>query len=146
MSKNNKFYTGILIFELFAICVLCFGEAKKELSQDKVEPKYEVKSDIINFDYTKLAYPTDAVTVGIKTNEKALKERRPPRELTDEEKLQMFFDDCASGFLLYLEILMMGFCCWSLIAFFPCTSLLGLVLFRDIKELIKMRKKDKKVD
>ena len=60
LIENITKIIAILAILMFSICA--FGESKKEASQDTV--KYELKSDIINFDYTEMAYPVRDAKVG----------------------------------------------------------------------------------
>ena len=60
LIENITKIIAILAILMFSICA--FGESKKEASQDTA--KYELKSDIINFDYTEMAYPVRDAKVG----------------------------------------------------------------------------------
>ena len=52
----------ILIVAILFLSMNAFADNKKEASKDA--PKYELKSDIINFDYSEIGYPTTDVKVG----------------------------------------------------------------------------------
>ena len=88
MISEKKFWACMLFIYIIGTSVAIYGESKKSASQE--QPKYELKSDIINFDYTKLSYPSNSVSVGIETNE-TLKERKPGRQLTEDEFIRIKF-------------------------------------------------------
>ena len=68
MVSIRKFWTCIIIECMLAISFCVYAESKKEMSKDKVESKYELKSDIINFDYTEMAYPLGDTKIGSKVS------------------------------------------------------------------------------
>ena len=52
----------VALFLILLLSMGAFAESKKEASQDTA--KYELKSDIINFNYTEMAYPVRDAKVG----------------------------------------------------------------------------------
>ena len=98
MSKENKFWLCVFTICILGVSVCAYSESRKSASQDK--PVYELKSDIINFDYTKLSYPSNSVSVGIKTNE-TLKERKPGQPTGD-----IRFNDIIGGIKIFFVFLL----------------------------------------
>ena len=100
MISEKKFWACILVICIVGTSVAIYGESKKSASQE--QPKYELKSDIINFDYSKLSYPSNSVSVGIKTNE-TLKERKPGRQLTEDETIKIKIEELVGGVKILLK-------------------------------------------
>ena len=124
----KKFWTYIILgcFVMLSLCV--YGSSVKTAAPIKNFPqKYEVKSDILNFDYTKMAYPSQESVIGIKTNSgiKLPEKRKLPRQLTDEEIAQQQIDEVISGLktvmlfiFIFIETLGLTAMTPSLFAFF----------------------------
>lgn len=113
MSNMKKFWLCVLIMYIFGASVCTCFEYSELTPWGK--PKYEVKSDIINFDYTKLSYPSQSISVGISTDsDSSLKERKPGRELTRAEKIKMLAREFVGGIekLLVFFLMFVGCLAW----------------------------------
>lgn len=103
MISEKKFWACMLFIYIVGTSVAIYGESKKSASQEKPRyEKYELKSDIINFDYSKLSYPSNSVSVGIETNE-TLKERKPGRQLTEDEMIRIRIEELVGGVKILLK-------------------------------------------
>lgn len=100
MISEKKFWAFMLFIYMIGTSVAICGESKKSASQE--QPKYELKSDIINFDYSKLSYPSNSVSVGIETNE-VLKERKPGGQLTEDGLIRIRIDELVGGVKILLK-------------------------------------------
>lgn len=56
----------IAIIAILMLSLGAFANSKKEMSKDT--PKYEIESEILNFKYTKMAYPLKDDGLGFKVN------------------------------------------------------------------------------
>ena len=109
MSNNKKFWLCLYIPWVITVCAMGYGESKKGLSQDKVEPKYELKSDIINFDYTEMAYPFRDAKIG--TDITLVENNVPPKKIVRAEGISNTETMVNSIVLpLLLVIAMLGLC------------------------------------
>jgi hypothetical protein len=103
MISEKKFWACVLFIYIIGTSVAIYGESKKSASQE--QPKYELKSDIINFDYTKLSYPSSGISVGIETNE-TLKERKPGRQITEDEIIRIRIEELVGGGKILLKFIL----------------------------------------
>jgi hypothetical protein len=82
--------------------------------------KYEVKSDILNFDYMKLSYPASSTSLGIKKeNSVILKERKPGKKITDEDIIKINKQELVDGVTMIAKFILIGFCCFIVFALVP---------------------------
>lgn len=102
MISEKKFWACMLVIYIIGTSVAIYGESKKSASKE--QPKYELKSDIINFDYSKLSYPSNSVSVGIKTNE-TLKERKPGGQPTEDELIRIRLEELVGGGKILLKFI-----------------------------------------
>ncbi len=100
MISEKKFWVCMLAIYIIGTSVAIYGESKKSASKE--QPKYELKSDIINFDYSKLSYPSNSVSVGIETNE-TLKERKPGRQLNEDELIRIRIEELVGGVKMLIK-------------------------------------------
>ena len=134
MSKENKFWLCVFTICILGVSVCAYSESRKSASQDK--PVYELKSDIINFDYTKLSYPSNSVSVGIKTNE-TLKERKPGQPTGD-----IRFNDIIGGIKIFFVFLLTLVTMYGTFGFLPnCIVYYTLLLRR--KRIERKKEKEK---
>lgn len=134
MSKENKFWLCVFTICILGVSVCAYSESRKSASQDK--PVYELKSDIINFDYTKLSYPSNSVSVGIKTNE-TLKERKPGQP-TEGIRLS----DIIGGIKIFFVFLLTLVTMYGTFGFLPnCIVYYTLLLRR--KRIERKKEKEK---
>jgi hypothetical protein len=103
MISEKKFWACVLFIYIIGTSIAIYGESKKSASQE--QPKYELKSDIINFDYTKLSYPSSGISVGIETNE-TLKERKPGRQITEDEIIRIRIEELVGGGKILLKFIL----------------------------------------
>jgi hypothetical protein len=114
------------IAEWIAILVIIFlgvvgASAGTDKTNQQIVSKYEIKSEIINFDYTKIGYPFSDVKIG---GDFSVKDNITiPRKLaTNNVKVSnedIRFNSIVSGFLLVIEI------------FFLCVFIVLFMLFAD---------------
>ena len=100
MISEKKFWACMFVIYIIGTSVAIYGESKKSASKE--QPKYELKSDIINFDYSKLSYPSNSISVGIETNE-TLKERKPGGQLTEDELIRIRIEELVGGVKILLN-------------------------------------------
>lgn len=122
---------------LFLILLLSMGAFAET---PKVKP-YEVKSDIINFDYTQMAYPVGDASVGVKTVKAVPEKRKPAKPLTDKEKLTKFLGDVANGFLMFFVISIVCAANYGFFVVLPCVIVYITLM---IMQYVKNKKENKK--
>jgi hypothetical protein len=111
--------------------------ANSNKSTSKEQPKYEVKSDIINFDYGQLAYPFKGVGIGFKTDTSRVpKKIVPAREPKAEqvEPLTMVLDACK----LTINIIILVVFCFAVVIYLPAVLVEIFLIVR--KFIITLRK------
>jgi hypothetical protein len=81
---------------ILTVSVCVCADSRKAASQE--QPKYELKSDIINFDYSQLAYPSSKPEVGIKIDSTVVPKKLVPGK--PEEIQPVSLDDVLNGLLL----------------------------------------------
>lgn len=81
MVSIRKFWICIIIECILALSFCVYAESNKSISQEP--PKYELKSDIINFDYTEMAYPLQEAKVG--SDFSLVKKNLPPKKIVRGE-------------------------------------------------------------
>jgi hypothetical protein len=122
--NTNKFWSCLAIIIIIGVSTCVFADSNKEMSKDKVESKYELKSDIINFDYTEMAYPLGDTKIGSKVS--VLDKLPVPKKIIKgKEEVSNDYIELISmgyGFLLVLSIL--GVC----VAFTILTALFSFLL------------------
>lgn len=134
MISVKKFWACVLFMYIIGTFVAIYGESKKSASQE--QPKYELKSDIINFDYSKLSYPSNSVSVGIKTNE-TLKERKPGQPTGD-----IRLSDVIGGINIFFIFLLTLLTMYGTFGFLPnCIVYYTLLLRR--KRIERKKEKEK---
>jgi hypothetical protein len=111
-----RFSVLMWMIMMFSTCY-AFDWTSKEFSQENMFAGYNVKSDIINFDYSKLAYPVTESVIGIKDSTVTVKtpvKRAKPRPLTEEEKAELLKIKVENGFLMVFSFIMVfcGCICW----------------------------------
>lgn len=106
----------------------------------KVKP-YEVKSDIINFDYTQMAYPVGDASVGVKSTKVIPEKRKPVKDLTSKERLMHTLDEIADGIILFTVLIIACTANFGLFVVLPCIIVYISLMIRDY---VKNRNKKKK--
>ena len=92
-----------------------YAESNKLASKE--QPKYELKSDIINFDYSQLAYPSSKLEVGIKTDTARVPKKIVPGKPADN---QITLNDILDGLLIVLNIFLGVTALYAFFVFLPC--------------------------
>lgn len=111
--------------------------AESNKSASKEQPKYEVKSDIINFDYSQLAYPIKETGIGFKTDTSRVpKKIVPAREPKAEqvEPLTIVLDACK----LTINIVVLVIFCFAVVVYIPAILVEIFLIVR--KSIITHRK------
>jgi len=120
---------------ILTVSVCVCADSRKAASQE--QPKYEVKSDIINFDYGQLAYPFEEAVIGFKTDTSRVpKKIVPAREPKAEqvEPLTMVLDACK----LTINIIVLVVFCFAVVVYLPAVLVEIFLIVR--KGIIKRRK------
>ena len=127
----------ILACAIITLSLNTYAESKKEASQD-VTP-YEVKSDILNFDYSQMAYPTMKPVVGININGKtAIPGKRLPAPETELENV-FTIKDLLDGFVMFGCVLFIMSLAWFIVAVVPIYVVTTVLNIR--KAIIERREK-----
>ena len=129
----------MLFIYIIGTSVAIYGESKKSASQE--QPKYELKSDIINFDYSKLSYPSNGVSVGIETNE-TLKERKPGRQLTEDETIKIKIEELVGGVKILLKFVFVLILVYGTFGLLPSGIVYYYLRYRR-KRIDKRKEKEK---
>ena len=137
MISANKSISCLLLMFILTVSVCVCADSIKAASQE--QPKYELKSDIINFDYSQLAYPSSRLEVGIKTDTARVPKKLMPGKSEDKESSKV--DDVIEG-LRYTFFFFFG--AFSLCAFFVYAPYMIVELAALICRIIrKIRRKNK---
>jgi hypothetical protein len=139
MISEKKFWACMLLIYIIYTSVAIYGESKKSASQE--QPKYELKSDIINFDYSKLSYPSNSVSVGIETNE-VLKERKPGRQLTEDELIRIRIEELVGGVKILLKFVFVLILVYGTFGLLPSGIVFYYLQYRR-KRIDKRKEKEK---
>ena len=139
MISEKKFWACMLFIYIIGTSVAIYGESKKSASQE--QPKYELKSDIINFDYTKLSYPSNSVSVGIETNE-TLKERKPGRQLTEDEFIRIKLEELVGGVKILLKFVLILILVYGTFGLLPSVIVFFCLQYRR-KRIDRRKEKEK---
>jgi hypothetical protein len=139
MISEKKFWACMLFIYIIGTSVAIYGESKKSASQE--QPKYELKSDIINFDYSKLSYPSNGVSVGIETNE-TLKERKPGRQLTEDETIKIKIEELVGGVKILLKFVFVLILVYGTFGLLPSGIVYYYLRYRR-KRIDKRKEKEK---
>ena len=131
MISVKKFWACVLFICIIGTFVAIYGESKKSVSQE--QPKYELKSDILNFDYTKLSYPTNSVTIGVDTGNKTLKERKPGKEPTFKEKVCEFLSIFCDSVIHLFVFMCITSTCYGIFALVPSMVIYGVLHIREVR-------------
>ena len=84
-----KLFKSITISLMFLLSLGAYAFAGME----KLSPqKYEVKSEILNFNYEEMAYPTKGINIGVQSETYVPAVRKPGKQLTEEEIMAMKAD------------------------------------------------------
>ena len=135
MISANKFWTCVFMMYALAVSFCVYAESNKSASKE--QPKYEVKSDIINFDYSQLAYPSSKLEVGIKTDTARVSKKIVPGKVEERSPL----DDLLDGLLYTFQFYMGAATLLSWVVFLPYFLVEGVTfIYRKIR---KIRKKHK---
>ena len=92
-------------FALLLMLFLSFGASADNNNIELIDTaKYEIKSDLINFDYSKIGYPISNVSIG---GDFSLNNRiTPPRKLVPSENNKSYrdiqIDSLLGGFIMVL--------------------------------------------
>ena len=129
----------MLFIYIIGTSVAIYGKSKKSASQE--QPKYELKSDIINFDYSKLSYPSNGVSVGIETNE-TLKERKPGRQLTEDETIKIKIEELVGGVKILLKFVFVLILVYGTFGLLPSGIVYYYLRYRR-KRIDKRKEKEK---
>ena len=77
---------------------------------EKLSPqKYETKSEILNFNYEEMAYPTKGIKIGVQTESNVPAVRKPGKQLTEEEIMAMKADtvkNAAGTIIIFILIVL----------------------------------------
>ena len=106
----------IALFLILLLSMGAFAESKKEASQDTA--KYELKSDIINFDYTEMAYPLQEAKVG--SDFSLVKKNLPPKKIVRGEGPSQGLIIANSIGLPFLLVVSMIGCCFLILCMLVC--------------------------
>lgn len=135
MISANKSIACLLLMFILTVSVCVCADSRKAASQE--QPKYELKSDIINFDYSQLAYPSSKLEVGIKTDTAIVPKKIVPGKVEERSPL----DDLLDGLLYTFQFYMGAATLLSWVVFLPYFLVEGVTfIYRKIK---KIRKKHK---
>ena len=140
MISANKFWT--CVFLMYLLKAGCCVYANSNKSASKEQPKYELKSDIINFDYGQLAYQFKEVSIGFKTDTSRVpKKIVPAREPKAEqvEPLTTVLDACK----LTINIIILVVFCFAVVVYLPAILVEIFLIVR--KSIIKYRKRKKDI-
>ena len=135
MISANKSIACLLLMLILTVSVCVCADSRKAASQE--QPKYELKSDIINFDYSQLAYPSEEVGLGIKTDTARVPKKIVPGKVEERSAL----DNLLDGLLYTFQFYMGAAAILSWVVFMPYFLVEGVTfIYRKIK---KIRKKHK---
>lgn len=137
MISEKKFWECMLVIYIIGTSVAIYGESKKSASKE--QPKYELKSDIINFDYSKLSYPSNSISVGIETNE-TLKERKPGGQPTEDELIRIRIEELVGGVKILLKFVFILILVYGTFGLLPS----GIVYYYLRYRRKRIEKKEKK--
>ena len=139
MIGANKSIACLLLMFILTVSVCVCADSRKAASQE--QPKYELKSDIINFDYTQLAYPFDEAGIGIKTDTSRVPKKITARVQEAEyiSPLTVLFDACC----LAGKVIVLTSCCFAAVTYFPAILVKVFILIRG--SIIRYKKVKKKV-
>ena len=114
MISANKSIACLLLMFILTVSVCVCADSRKAASQE--QPKYELKSDIINFDYSQLAYPSSKLEVGFKTDTVRVPKKLVPAK---QEEVKVTVDDLLDGLLLVLNFFLGAASLYVFFVFFP---------------------------
>ena len=135
MISANKSIACLLLMFILTVSVCVCADSRKAASQE--QPKYELKSDIINFDYSQLAYPSEEVGLGFKTDTTRVPKKIVPGKVEERSAL----DNLLDGLLYTFQFYMGAAAILSWVVFMPYFLVEGVTfIYRKIK---KIRKKHK---
>ena len=139
MISVNKPLTCLLVMFILTASICVCAESSKSASQE--QPKYELKSDIINFDYGEMAYPFDKAGIGIKTDTSRVPKKITARVQEAEyiSPLTVLFDACC----LAGKVIVLTSCCFAAVTYFPAILVEVFILIRG--SIIRYKKVKKKV-
>ena len=144
MTGKNSFIMLAAMFTLTVLVIAAKTPKEVDIVINSIAPKtkqYEVKSDIINFDYTQMAYPVGDASVGVKTVKTTPEKRKPAKPLTDKEKLMKFLGEVADGFIMFFLINIACIANYGFFVVLPC-AIVYITLM--IMQNVKNKKEDKK--
>jgi hypothetical protein len=109
---------------------------------EKLSPqKYETKSEILNFNYEEMAYPTKGINIGIQTESKVPVVRKPGKQLTEEEIIAMRAETLKNAASIVISFIILVF---GIMGAFITVSLIAhgvLFVIRKKKEFKEYAKK-----
>lgn len=109
---------------------------------EKLSPqKYETKSEILNFNYEEMAYPTKGINIGIQTESKVPVVRKPGKQLTEEEIIAMRAETLKNAASIVISFIILVF---GIMGAFITVSLIAhgvLFVMRKKKEFKEYAKK-----
>jgi len=109
---------------------------------EKLSPqKYETKSEILNFNYEEMAYPTKGINIGIQTESKVPVVRKPGKQLTEEEIIAMRAETLKNAASIVISFIILVF---GVMGMFITISLIAhgiLFVIRKKKEFKEYAKK-----
>ena len=109
---------------------------------EKLSPqKYETKSEILNFNYEEMAYPTKGINIGIQTESKVPVMRKPGKQLTEEEIIAMRAETLKNAVSIVISFIILVF---GVMGAFITVSLIAhgvLFVIRKKKEFKEYAKK-----
>ena len=122
--------------------LLSLGAYAAFAGAEKLSPqKYETKSEILNFNYEEMAYPTKGINIGIQTESKVPVVRKPGKQLTEEEIIAMRAETLKNAASIVISFIVLVF---GVMGIFITISLIAhgvLFVIRKKKEFKEYAKK-----
>jgi hypothetical protein len=101
-----KLFKNIIIM----LTLLLSLEAYAFAGAEKLSPqKYETKSEILNFNYEEMAYPTKGINIGVQTESKVPTVRKPGKQLTEEEMIAMRAETLKNAVSIVISFIILVF-------------------------------------
>lgn len=133
------------LFKSIAISLmllLSLGAYAAYASAEKLSPqKYETKSEILNFNYEEMAYPTKGINIGVQTESNVPAVRKPGKQLTEEEVIAMRAETLKNAASIVISFIILVF---GVMGAFITVSLIAhgvLFVIRKKKEFKEYAKK-----
>lgn len=102
-----KLFKNIIIMLML---LLSLGAYAAFAGAEKLSPqKYETKSEILNFNYEEMAYPTKGINIGVQTESKVPTVRKPGKQLTKEEIIAMRAETLKNAVSIVISFIILVF-------------------------------------